>query len=182
MAKPKPKEVKATSPEIVSEAGHRAKDAAIVQRSQKLFEVFTKLGKYLATGLVAVAVIYFWYKTAQVKGLEEKETRAKAAEKDTGWYREETENLVEIRNLVLLPGESKTVLIPERYRFRISCTGEVEVQPYGSAETGHCDPRPEGKPDPLSDNIPTVGGNLDLKLTSLEVDGKTKVTVRRYPK
>lgn len=175
----KPKEVKSTH-ETTSGTGHRDKDPGIVQRSQKLFEVFGKLGRYLAIGLGVFALIYFWYKKDESAETQVARETAEAAREDSGWYWESTDDLLEKRDLALTQGREKTITIPGQYRFRVSCSGKVEIRFYGMENPVLCDLTP-GITAHITeeDGLKLIDGRTEVKFIGQQ---DAKVSVRRWPK
>lgn len=96
MAKKQAK-VAGVAPEAKPQESHRAKDPEIVTRSQKLFEVLAKFGKYMAIVFVVFSVGYFGYKNHEPKQAQKPQGVAQIAttgvfcwyetEKGTGWYK-----------------------------------------------------------------------------------------------
>lgn len=104
---------------------------------------------------------------------------AQASRDDTGWVRDPYEKVLEKRRMVVRPGQSKIATIPERYRFRINCTGHVEIKVYGKTAPIPCSPKPGIIH--LGDTLRTVGGIIDLEFIT-QGQLPSEVVISRLPK
>lgn len=143
----KPKAAAAPAADVRSEAGHRAKDPGIVARSQKLFQALARWGKYLAIGLIAIALIYFLYVNAQSKKAE---TAAQAVQETTQATRAHGGPFTE--TITVLPGKRAYVPVREGYTAFYECDdwGNVEI-PGSRMMPKDCGPRPSQLSDQWGD-------------------------------